>query len=454
MKETIVLIGAGSAMFTCGLLGDLIRKGWESEVVLVDIDPVALEVAERLARKMIAARKAPLSLAAHTDRRKALPGATAVICTIGVGGRRAWEQDVFIPRRYGIFQPVGDTVMPGGTSRAMRMIPVMIEVAVDVLDLCPEALFFNYSNPMAAICRAVRKATPAKMVGLCHGVPEAIRHLAGILETPYSSLEYNAVGLNHLTWITGIRSNGIDMSEKLRGIARERLSRERAPGELGELFLARGSWEALDGEAAPVHPASLELFLAFDAFPAPMDRHITEFFPQMFGSESGYYGKTLGIDSFCFERTISKGDNEFEAMREEAHKPGPLGEQYSERFSGEHEQVMDIIESIRADRGTVFSANVPNTGQAPNLPPDSVIECPCRATAGGMLPVATPPIPTGAAGVITQRLAWVETIAEAAIEGSREKFVQALVLDGAVGSVDQARRLGEDLLHAQRQFLP
>ena len=128
-REKVVLIGAGSAMFTRGLMADLIRHNEELDLALVDIDPDALAVAEGVSRKMIAARKAPLKLSAHTDRRVALRGATAVICTVGVGGRRAWEQDVFIPRKYGIYQPVGDSVMPGGTSRALRMIPAMVGIA-------------------------------------------------------------------------------------------------------------------------------------------------------------------------------------------------------------------------------------------------------------------------------------------------------------------------------------
>ena len=168
--EKVVLIGAGSAVFTRGLVSDLIRSGIETDLALVDIDPGALEVAARLATKMVTFKQAPMRVSAHLDRREALRGATIVICTIGVGGRRAWEKDVFIPRKYGIYAPVGDTIGPGGSSRALRMIPPMVAIARDVLDLCPDALFFNYGNPMAAVCRAVRKATGANMVGLCHGV--------------------------------------------------------------------------------------------------------------------------------------------------------------------------------------------------------------------------------------------------------------------------------------------
>ncbi|MEA2063743.1 MAG: hypothetical protein U9P14_08610, partial [Gemmatimonadota bacterium] len=392
MKEKIVLIGAGSAMFTCGLVADLIRLGWEADLAMVDIDPQALEAIERLGHKMIEASDAPVVLSSSTDRREVLAGATVVICTVGVGGRRAWEQDVFIPRKYGIYQPVGDTVMPGGTSRAMRMIPAMVDIARDVQELAPEALFFNYSNPMGPICRAVRKATGAPVVGLCHGVLEVSHYLASCLGVSLEDLEYSAVGLNHLTWFTRVRTGGQDAMDRLHRIAREKLSLPRTVNSLGELWCANGSFEPPPDEPEAVNPFSWDLLLKFGAFPAAMDRHVTEFFPWMYSREGNYFGKTLGVGSYSFERTIEVGDKVFDRMREEAFSPGPLGEKYFEHISGEHEQVMEIIESIRTDAGRIYSANLPNRGQVPNLPEDAVLESPATAGAGGLEPLSQPPL--------------------------------------------------------------
>ena len=444
MQEKIVLIGAGSAMFTVGLVADVLRHGWAGELALVDIDPQALDVAERLVRKMLVKRKSTLGLSAATDRRAALPGATAVICTVGVGGRRAWEQDVFIPRRHGIFQPVGDSVMPGGSSRALRMIPAMVAIARDVLDLAPQALFFNYGNPMGPVCRAVRKATGANVVGLCHGVFDVARHIAGELGVPAARLKYAAVGMNHLTWFTEVRVDGQDMLPRLRALARERLGqdpkRQHTP-----------------------NPFTCELVDLFGAFPAVLDRHITEFFPHLFSREGSYYGKTLGVagsegepgpDTFSFEGTIAWGDRIFAEMRERALSPDPLPDTYLASVSGEHEQVTNIIASIRQDTGEVYSANLPNRGQVPNLPADVVIECPAVADAAGLKPIVQPPLSPGLAGTLATRFQWVETIAEAALTGSRELFVQALLIDGAVPSVQAAQALADDLLQAHAAYLP
>ena len=433
MREKFVLIGAGSAMFTRGMVADLIQRGQECDLALVDIDPHALEVAQGLARKMIEARKSPIELTAHIDRRAALPGATAVICTIGVGGRRAWEQDVFIPRKYGIYQPVGDSVMPGGTSRALRMIPAMVAIAEDVLDLAPGALFFNYGNPMGPVCRGVRKATNANMVGLCHGVFHVAHFLADTLGVEHSRLDYTAVGMNHLTWFTEVKVDGKDAMPRLHEIAAERLSTDASPEE--------------------INPFSWELLQLFGAFPAVLDRHVTEFFPQFF-ADGKYYGRTLGIDVYSFEGTISWGDKIFAEMEEIALSRQPLDEAFFERIGGEHEQVMDIIESIRTNAGQVYSANLPNRGQVPNLPLEAIVEAPAIADNRGLTPIPQPPLPTGTAGTLASRFAWVETVVEAAsAKADRDKFIQALVLDGSVGSLEMAAKLADELLAAQAEYL-
>jgi len=440
VKERIVLIGAGSAMFTRGLVADVLRRGWRCDIALVDVDPEALATAEQLTGKMIQAKGAAIGLSASVDRRDVLGGATVVICTIGVGGRRAWEKDVFIPRKYGIYQPVGDSVMPGGTSRALRMIPPMVAVAEDVLDLCPQALLFNYGNPMAPVCRAVRKATGAPLVGLCHGVVDTARFLERLLGGKAGEFSHQAVGMNHLTWFTHVKLAGADAMGRLREIAAERLAEKVA--------------ELPDASPDGVHPFSWQLLLQFGAFPAPMDRHVIEFFPGMFAREGGYYGKTAGVDAYSFEKTIELGDNTYAQMQADARSPDPLGDDFFDAHAGEHEQAVDIIDSIRTDGGRTYSANLPNTGQAPNLPPEAIVESPAVAGSAGLLPVAMDPLPAGLVGTLATRLAWVETIVEAALEGSRTKFVQALILDGAVDSIETATALADELLAAHAEYLP
>ena len=429
MARKYVLVGAGSVSFTRGLVADILRTDKGLELGLVDVDADSLRFAEGLVVKMVEARGAPVRVSASVDRREVLPGADAVICTVGVGGRRAWERDVLIPRKHGIYQPVGDTAMPGGLSRALRMIPAMVAIAEDVLELCPYARFFNYGNPMTAVCRAIRKATGADVVGLCHGVIAVARYLADFIGAPLDEVAYTAIGLNHLTWFTELRHEGRDAWPRVRE------------------ELARRQGEGLD------NPFSWGLFTLYGAFPAVLDRHVSEFFPQFY-AEGAYYGKTLGVDTFSVEATIEHGDRAYERMRELALSPEPLPAEFFGQSGGEHEQVIDIIDSIETDAGRVYSANLPNGGRVPNLPPEAVLEGPAVADAGGMHALQVGELPSGLAATLASRIAVVETIVDAALTGSRDLFVQALVAEGSVKSLAAAGELADELLAAHSEHLP
>jgi alpha-galactosidase len=448
----IVLIGAGSAMFTVGVVSDLIKTDLEIELALVDIDPNALAIAQKLTEKMVQARKAPIHLYAAIDRRQVLGGADVVITTIGVGGRRAWEQDVFIPRKYGVFMPVGDTVGPGGTSRAMRMIPAMVDIARDVLDLAQDPMFFNYANPMSPVCYAVRKATGASIVGLCIGTWETANYLSNVLASDRRELSFNVAGINHLTWFYNVKLHGKDVMSDLKENARQVVENANLAVERA----AKGG-ASIPHSGSPFgsslnDPFSWQCLLWFDAFPAPMDRHVTEFFPQLF-RDGSYYGKTLGVNEFRFEDTIAAGDRIYEEMRTDALSPSVLPEDYFALHSGEQEQVVEIIQAIRDNESKVFFANLPNTGQAPNLPLNAIVETPAVTDGRGIHAIQQESLPTAAAGVLATRFAWVETVVEAALESSRDKFIQALILDGAVGSPDAAVQMADELITAQQGYL-
>jgi len=454
MIKKIVLIGAGSAMFTQGLVADLILSPdlgpWE--LGLVDIDPSVLETAEGLSRRMVEAREAEIAISASTDRRDVLPGADVVVTTIGVGGRRAWEADVFVPRKYGVFQPVGDSVMPGGISRAMRMIPALVDIAWDVKALCTEAWFFNYSNPMTANCWAIRKATGVPVVGLCHGTFHVERQLAEFIGAPPKEVTSLFVGLNHLTFIFDLRWRGRDAWP----LVRARLAQERGQPfdreSLGQLFPeigapAGGAFKAAD------NPFSWSLFEAYTAYPAVNDRHVVEFFPERFPG-GRYHGKRLGVDVFSVEDTIAWGDRIYADMQAQALGEKPLEERVFERAVGEHEQLLDILRSIEGDERRVLAANLPNQGTVPSLPAEAILELPAVATATGLRPLQIHDFPDRLAAIINRKLTATLLAVEAALAGDRRLFVEALLTDGAVTDPDTAHKLADELLAAHREYLP
>jgi alpha-galactosidase len=453
MTKKIVLIGAGSAMFTQGLVADLILApelgSWE--LGLVDIDPQALETAEGLSRRMIEAKGAQIAVNASTDRRDVLPNADIIVSTVGVGGRRAWETDVFIPRKYGVYQPVGDSVMPGGVSRAMRMIPTLVDIAQDVKGLCPDAWFFNYANPMTANCWAIRKATGVPVVGLCHGTFRVEQQLAAFIGAPPGEVTSLFVGLNHLTFIFDLRWRGRDAWP----LVWVRLAEER--GEPHDLEKLRQEFPEIGATSetfkATDNAFSWSLFETYGAYPAVNDRHVVEFFPERF-PQGQYYGKTLGVDVFSVEATIAWGDQIYADMQAQALGEKPLDEQIFERSEGEHEQLLDILRAIEHDERRIFSANLPNRGAVPNLPADAVLELPAAATATGLCPLQILGFPDPLAAIVTRKLAATQLTVEAALTGDRRLFVEALLADGSVTDPELARKMADELLEAHRQYLP
>jgi len=432
----MVLIGAGSASFTAGLLADVLtsRIADEWTIGLVDTNPEALEVARGLASRMVAKRDAPVDLVTSTDRREVLPGADVVVTTIGVGGRRAWEHDVYIPRKHGVFQPVGDTVMAGGISRALRLVPAMVGIAADVARLCPHAHFINYANPMSVICRAVRKATGVPVVGLCIGVYHVCAELADFIGAPRDEVTCLAAGVNHFTWVYDLRWNGQDAWP----LVRARLADAGHPVT----------------QAAREHnPFSWSLFEAYGAYPAVNDRHVTEFFPERFPG-GAYYGKTLGVDAFSFEGTIAWGDKIYEAMRVQALGDAPLDSRVFDRDAGEHSQLLEILAGMAGDTRPFFTANLPNRGMVPNLPADAILEVTATATGRDIRALNVPDFPDALAVPLVRKIAGQELTVEAALRGDRRLFVEALLMDGCVSDTATAGKLADALLQAHRKDLP
>lgn len=447
---SLVLIGAGSAVFTRGLLADLISAtdlgDWD--IALVDIAEEPLAKAVGLAQKMIEARGVgdAITVRGSTDRRAVLPGADFVVTCVGVGGRPGWQTDHEICQQHGIFQPVGDSVMPGGISRLLRTTPVLVEVARDVVELAPDALFFNYSNPMTANVMAMdRYAGATGVVGLCHGVHHVQHHLAAFIDAPFEQTSTLYAGINHLTFIHDFRWNGRDAWPLVRERVDAQLAQPPGPDELGNIFA--------DGTRAWNNPFSWEIFRRYGAFPAAEDRHVTEFFPQRWPG-GAYYGKTLGVDAFSVPEILEWGENRYRGMVDQADGTVPLDETIFERSGGEQEQLIAIIRSVMGDTREMFSCNVINHGAVPGLPAGAAVEIPGVATGRGIRPVAVPDLGAPLTAILAGRLVSVELAVEAAMTGSRDLAVEAVIADGAVTDPDAAAALTDALLAAQAHHLP
>ncbi|MET3804122.1 alpha-galactosidase [Nakamurella sp. UYEF19] len=449
-RRTLVLIGAGSAVFTRGLLADLIsaKDLGDWDIRLVDVAPAALATAVGLATRMVAARGAErhIAVTGTTDRRKALLGADFIVTCVGVGGRPAWQADHRVCMEHGIFQPVGDSVMPGGISRLLRTTPVLVAIALDIAELAPEAFFFNYSNPMTANVMAMaRYAGLPGVVGLCHGMHHVQRHLAAYLGEPLAETSTLYAGINHLTFIYDFRVRGRDAWPRVRDRVAADLAQPMDPALIGDIWNENTSaWQ---------NPFSWELFARYGAFPAAEDRHVTEFFPERWSSGE-YYGKTLGLDAFSVQEILDWGENRYQGMRAQADGSVPLDDDAFERSSGEQEQLIGIIGSVLADSREMFSCNVINNGAVPGLPDDAALEIPGVATARGIRPIAVPDLSLALTAILQRRLTPVYLSLEAAMTGDRNMVVEAILADGAVADPAPAAALADNLIATQLEYLP
>ena len=203
MPIKIVLIGAGSAQFGYGTLGDIFQSDVlpGSHIVLHDINPDTLSAVESTGQQFIKEHELPFTISSTISRTDALQDADYCIISIEVGDRfKLWEQDWRIPQQFGIRQVYGENGGPGGLFHAMRIVPPILEICDDIEKICPEALVFNYSNPMSRICTTVHRKFPdLKFIGLCHEIPSLKQHLPTILNTPFENIAFKAGGLNHFS---------------------------------------------------------------------------------------------------------------------------------------------------------------------------------------------------------------------------------------------------------------
>jgi alpha-galactosidase len=435
MGKTIVLLGVGSTYFTRGIVESLIVKGGDWDVRLVDIDPQALEIATRLAQRLVAAHDAPVTVRGSLERREVLPGADAVVSTIGVGGRRAWEKDVTIFRQFDVYQSTGDTYGAGGVSRALRTIPVLVEVARDIERLCPGALLINFTNPMTVNCWAVSKTSAARIAGLCYGVTYYEHYLARFIGVPWPEVSCRAIGVNHFTWITEFRHQGRDAWPLVRAKLGEKAGTP-------EMERNRYTWE---------------LFRLFDAYPCVGDGHICEFVPG-WQRRGAYYGRTFGVDAgHPFEEYAAGFDRVYQEMENQAYGRAPLApiddDRSGETFRDE-DLFIDVLSAAMGEGEIMRTVNLPNVGQAANLPRGAVLEATTLISGAGFEPLCFGDLPLGITAILQRILSVQELTVQAALRADRKLALQALVAGETVRTEAEAERMLDLILETHREYLP
>jgi alpha-galactosidase len=444
MGKRIVLIGAGSAQFGYGTIGDILQsKVLEgSHIVLHDINPQTMAVVEETARAFIAEHDLPFTISATTDRVEALRGADFIISSIEVGNRfELWEQDWRIPQQYGVQQVYGENGGPGGLFHALRIIPPILDICADILRVCPEATVFNYSNPMSRICTTVHRAYPQlKFIGMCHEIASLRNYLPQILGVPYEDLEVRAGGLNHFSVALTARYKKTGQDAYPDILAKAPLFFGKMPSlkTANKYFKETGQWpdekqfkEAVETEAWPERHIFQVILEKFGLMPITTDSHFGEYIPWAYDITDH-----RGILDFYrfYKMWLANAQPKIELR---------LGE-----------RVIPIIEGILTDSGYEEEAvNIPNQGFIDNLPEWMVVEVPATIDRAGVHGVRLGSLPKGFAGLLLNQVAVHDLTAEAVLQKSKKAALQALLVDPVVNNYQGIEELLDTMIDYQEKWL-
>jgi alpha-galactosidase len=431
----IAFVGAGSTIFAKNLMGDILSfpELADSTISLFDIDPARLHTSEIVAHKIAEALDIHPTIETTTDRRAALDGADYAITMFQIAGYKPGTVvDFEIPKKYGLRQTIADTLGIGGIMRGLRTIPVMLDMARDMEELCPDVTHLNYVNPMAMNCWALNKATKINTVGLCHSVQGTAEHLAADIKVPIEEINYRCAGINHMAFYLNFERKLPDGSfEDLYPLIQQVIDEDRVPDwnrVRYEMFKRLGYFVT---ESSEHFSEYTPWFIKrdrpdlIDKFNIPLDEYITRCEAQI----AGWEGLREALEDKNESLTVDR-----------SHEYGSL-----------------IIHSMETGTPRVIYGNVSNDGLIENLPQDCCVEVPCLVDKNGLQPTRIGKLPPHLAALMQTNINVQSLTVEAALAHKREHIYHAAMLDphtAAELDLDQIWSLVDDLIEAHGDWLP
>ncbi|GIO86430.1 alpha-galactosidase [Paenibacillus faecis] len=426
----ITFLGAGSTVFVKNVLGDVMLtealQGFE--LALFDIDAERLSDSERLLNSMTASLGSRCTVKAYSDRKAALRGAKYVINAIQVGGYDPCTiTDFEVPKKYGLRQTIGDTLGIGGIFRNLRTIPVMLDFARDIQEVCPDAWFLNYTNPMAVLTNVMNTHGGVKTVGLCHSVQVCMPHLFEALGMDPNGVETKIAGINHMAWLLEVKRNGEDLYPEIKRRAAEKQKEVHNDMVRYELMFRFGYYVTESSE----HSAEYHPYFIKRSYPELIERF------------------NIPLDEYP-RRCINQIEG-WAKMREKLFA--------SERI--EHTRSLEyasyILEAMETNKPYKIGGNVMNTGLITNLPAEACVEVPCLVDASGVTPTYVGALPPQLAALNRTNINTQLLTIEAAMTGKKEHIYHAAMLDphtAAELSINDIVALCDDLIEAHGDWLP
>jgi len=460
----ITFLGAGSTVFAKNLLGDIFQfpEFTGVEISLHDIDEKRLKTTEALANRLASALSVHPKITATTNRRAALEGSDYALSMFQIGGYKPGTVvDFEVPKKYGLRQTIADTLGVGGIMRALRTIPVMLDMCQDMEEVCPEVTFLNYVNPMAMLCWAVNRATKIKNVGLCHSVQGTAEQLAHDIQVPIEEINYICAGINHMAFYLRFEQKKpggeiVDLYPRIRQVIEE----DRVPDwnrVRYEMFRRLGYFVT---ESSEHFAEYTPYFIKHDRpdliekFNVPLDEYIHRceyqiagwnFMQAMLDQPDSYTPRTLrqaaidqGYDTWFADNLVREVERLNTPTR--SHEYGSL-----------------IIHSLETGKPRVIYGNVVNQGIITNLPEGCTVEVPCLVDKNGIQPTLVGDIPPQLAALMQTNINVQALTVEAALTQKREHIYHAAMLDphtAAELDLDQIWQLVDEMIEAHNGWLP
>jgi alpha-galactosidase len=433
----ISFMGAGSTIFAKNVLGDcmLSEPLRDAHIALYDIDGGRLQESKMMLDVLNKnTNEERATITGHLgveERREALQDADYVVNAIQVGGYEpATVIDFEIPKKYGLRQTIGDTLGIGGIFRALRTIPVCLDFARDMEEVCPDAWFLNYVNPMAMITGAMLRGSAIKTVGLCHSVQVCASGLlrrVGMLGQ-VENLQWKVAGINHQAWLLEITDGGVDLYPEIQRRAAQLNEEARKPGAAKHGDMVR-----------------LEMMRHFGYYITVSSEHTAEYVPYWIKRQYPELVKEFDIPLDEYPRRCIR---QIERWKQRSVE---LVENPSLTHERTHEYGSYIMEAMETDVPYRIGGNVLNTGLIPNLPAKAVVEVPCMVDRSGVQGCYVGELPEQLAALNRTNINVQLLTIEAAFTGQREAVYHAAMLDPHTGSeltLDEIRSLCDEMLEA------
>ncbi|MBW0762809.1 alpha-glucosidase/alpha-galactosidase [Mammaliicoccus lentus] len=426
----ITFLGAGSTVFAKNILGDCMTVDalQDFEFALYDIDEERLNDSEMMLNNLKNGMDSTVTVKSYKNRKEALRGAKYVINAIQVGGYDpATITDFEVPKKYGLRQTIADTLGIGGIFRNLRTIPVMQEFAKDMKEVCPDAWFLNYTNPMAVLTNIMLKEG-IKTIGLCHSVQVCASELLESLELPTDRIQAKIAGINHMAWLLEITRDGEDLYPEIKKRAKEKQ------------------------KTTHDDMVRFELMDKFGYYVTESSEHNAEYHPYFIKSQYPELIEKLNIPLDEYPRRCVNQIEDWQHMRDDIVNNQNLTHERS------HEYGSYIIEAMETNTPYKIGGNVLNTGGLiSNLPENTVVEVPCLVDASGIAPTYVGELPEQLAALNRTNINTQLLTIEAALTQKKEKIYQAAMLDPHTASelsMDDIISLCDDLIEAHGDWLP